>query len=235
MKHNKLLTYIFLGLNILLIIANFVNNYFYQLNGFDFTLKLVGSGLFVAIGIVNLIYAILMKRDIRLAIIFAISLTLAFLGDAAINWIFPLGAGLFALGHIGFVIAYFLDVKANLLDFIISGVIALSATLFILLAPFTDFGDPSEMIICLVYGIIISFMVGKAFANFIRKKQLGYGIIALASFLFFFSDLMLLIAWFTTLKGGFWDNLCMATYYPGLCFLALSLFVLNTIPSDFKD
>ena len=67
-------------------------------------------------------------------------------------------------------------------------------------------------------------MLGKALGNFIREKNLVNGTIAVASILFFFSDLMLVFDWFI----GLWnwtDNACMGTYYPALCFLALAMFL----------
>jgi hypothetical protein len=77
-------------------------------------------------------------------------------------------------------------------------------------------------------------MLGKAISNFIRLKTYTTGTIAVASFLFFFSDFMLLLAWFSTLEGKWMDNLCMGTYYPGLCLLAFSIFMKDTLISDIK-
>ena len=76
--------------------------------------------------------------------------------------------------------------------------------------------------VCIVYALIISAMLGKAVGNFVRERNAVTGIIAGASFLFFFSDLMLVFDWFI----GLWswtDHACMGTYYPALCFLAFSM------------
>ena len=65
-------------------------------------------------------------------------------------------------------------------------------------------------------------MLGKAIGNFIREKNLANGIIAPASVLFFFSDLMPLFDWFI----GLWswiDHACTETYCPALCFLGLAM------------
>ena len=65
-------------------------------------------------------------------------------------------------------------------------------------------------------------MLGKAIGNFIREKNAVYGTVAIASALFFFSDLMLVLDWFI----GLWswtDHACMGTYYPALCLLAFSM------------
>jgi hypothetical protein len=82
-------------------------------------------------------------------------------------------------------------------------------------------------VVCIVYAAIISTMLGKAVGNFLRERSGDSGVsgmIALASGLFFFSDLMLVFDWFI----GRWDwtsNACMGTYYPALCLLALSMFL----------
>ncbi|MEE1356162.1 MAG: hypothetical protein UHG68_01210, partial [Clostridia bacterium] len=54
MKKNKIM----LAANILIIAAIFVLNYFYQKNGFDFTLKCICSGGFALLGLINLAYAL---------------------------------------------------------------------------------------------------------------------------------------------------------------------------------
>ena len=48
--------------NLLVIATIFVLNYFYQLDGFDFSLKCVCSGLFALLGIINLAYALITKQ-----------------------------------------------------------------------------------------------------------------------------------------------------------------------------
>lgn len=65
-------------------------------------------------------------------------------------------------------------------------------------------------------------MLGKAVGNFLRDKSLLTGTIAVASALFFFSDLMLVFDWFI----GLWswtDHACMGAYYPALCLLAFAM------------
>jgi hypothetical protein len=43
--------------------------------------------------------------------------------------------------------------------------------------------------------------------------------------LFLISDLFLLIAWFSTIKGIWTSNVCMALYYPALTGLAFSMII----------
>lgn len=216
---------IVLALNVLIIAAIFVMNYFYQSNGFDFTLKCVCSGSFAALGLINLIYALKTKQtNAKFYIGMSTGLIFAFLGDYLIGYDFIIGAATFALGHVCFVVAYCFLQKMKTLDCIISGGLFIGAAIFLLFAPILTFEVPVFRIVCIVYALIISIMLGKAIGNFVRDKNIVTGIIAFASLLFFISDLMLVLDWFV----GIWnwtDHACMGTYYPALCFLALSMFL----------
>ena len=209
--------------NLLAISVICVLNYFYMKNGFDFTLKCVCSASFAFIGIVNLVCALATKKgEIKFYSSMALGLVFAMLGDIIIDKSFILGAAIFALGHVFFVIAYYFLQKFHVWDLIISGIFFLGSAIFLLFCPLLSFDVPVFKIVCLVYALIISCMLGKALSNFIRKKTLLFGTIAFASALFFFSDLMLVFSWFI----GLWDwtnEACMGTYYPALCLLALSM------------
>ena len=94
--------------------------------------------------------------------------------------------------------------------------------IFLLFCPLLTFEVPIFRIVCIIYALIISTMLGKAIGNFVREKNAVNGTIAVASVLFFFSDLMLVFDWFI----GLWswtDHACMGTYYPALCLLAFSM------------
>ena len=223
MKNMKLSQKIMLTINLLVIATIFVLNYFYQSGGFDFTLKCVCSGSFALLGLVNLAYALKTKQaGTKFYIGMAAGLVLAFLGDYLIGYDFIIGAATFALGHVCFVVAYCLMQKMQKLDYIISGVLFLGCLIFLLFCPLLTFEVAIFRIVCIVYALIISTMLGKAIGNFIREKNAVTGTIAVASGLFFFSDLMLVFDWFI----GLWnwtDHACMGTYYPALCFLALAM------------
>ncbi len=212
-----------LAVNILIIAAIFVLNFFYQKNGFDFTLKCICSGLFALLGFVNLGYAIITKQsNIKFYIGMNAGLFLAFLGDVLIGYDFIIGAATFALGHVCFVVAYCFIERMKLLDYIISAVLFLGCLIFLLFCPLLNFEVPIFRVVCVVYSLIISVMLGKASGNFIRAKNAVMGTTFFASALFFFSDLMLVFDWFI----GLWswtDHACMGTYYPALCFLAFSM------------
>ena len=213
---------IMLAVNAAVITAVFVLNYFYQVNGFSFVLKCICSGLFALLGLVNLGYAFWVKaKDQRLYIAMAAGLVLAFLGDVLINFEFITGAATFALGHVAFVVAYCFVERLRLLDYILWGALFAGAAAF-LFSPLVTFSVPMYRAVCVAYALIISAMLGKAVGNFVRKRSFISGTVALASLLFFFSDLRLVLDWFVG-KWEWTDNACMGTYYPALCFLALSM------------
>ena len=214
-----------LAVNLALMAVIFALNFVYQSNGFDFTLKCICSGGFALMGVLNLVYALAAGRQgMAIYVSMAAGLVLAMLGDVLIGYDFIVGAGTFALGHVCFVVAYCFMQRLRGLDLIIGGGIFAAAAIFLLVCPLLTFDPPFFRVVCLVYALIISAMLGKAVGNFLRVRTWGFGIIALASFLFFFSDLMLVFDWFI----GLWswtDHACMGTYSPALCLLALSMCV----------
>lgn len=214
-----------LAVNALTVSAILLLNYFYQSSGFDFTLKCICSALFALLGVINLIYALVIKADnVRFYIGMSAGLILAFLGDYLIGYDFIFGAAAFALGHICFVIAYCFLHKIRYVDLLISMIFFVPGTVFLLFSPLLTFDLPIFRIVCIIYALIISLMLGKAVGNFLLERSLNSMLIALASALFLFSDLMLVFDWFI----GLWswtDNACMGTYYPALCILAFSMII----------
>ena len=213
------------AVNALMISAIFILNYFYQVNGFDFTLKCICSGSFALLGVINLSYALITKRkEKKFYIGMALGLFLAFLGDVLIGYDFIVGAAAFALGHICFVAAYCFLQQLRKLDCVLGAALFMGCLIFLLFCPLLTFEAEVFRIVCIVYALIISAMLGKALGNFVREKTLVNGTVAAASSLFFFSDLMLVFDWFI----GLWawtDHACMGTYYPALCLLALAMFL----------
>ena len=110
------------------------------------------------------------------------------------------------------------------LDYGISGILFLGCLIFLLFCPLLNFDVAIFRIVCIVYALIISTMLGKALGNFVREKNLVNGTVAAASLLFFFSDLMLVFDWFIG-RWSWTDHACMGTYYPALCFLAAAMFL----------
>ena len=225
MKKTWNLQSVLLGVNLLLIASIFVLNYFYQSNGFDFTLKCICSGGFALLGLINLGYALGTKQEnIKFYIGMSLGLILAMLGDVIIEYTFIFGAAFFALGHVCFVVAYCFFKRLGVVDLAISAVLFVGAAAFLLFCPLLSFDEPIFKPVCIVYALIISLMLGKALGNFVCERNAVFGVIAAASLLFFFSDLMLVFDWFI----GLWDwtnEACMGTYYPALCLLAFSMFL----------
>ena len=225
---------IMLAVNTIVISAIFVMNYFYQRNGFDFTLKCICSGSFALLGIINLHHAIVSRQcGKRFHTAMSIGLILAFLGDVLIGYDFIVGAAAFALGHICFVVAYCFTQKIQKLDCALSGLLFLGCLIFLLFCPLLSFEVAIFRIVCIVYALIISTMLGKALSNFIRERTLVNGTIAAGSSLFFFSDLMLVFDWFIG-RWNWTDHACMGTYYPALCLLALSMYLKTNKKGNLK-
>ena len=209
-------------LNIILIVAVLIGDVCYTILGGLWIKGLTSLG-FVLIGIVNLIYIFKLDgANRKFCIIMLIGLIFAMLGDIVLNLFFIGGAILFAIGHVFYFIAYCALQSFKLKDLIFGAVIFVPSALIILLVPIFDFGGILMQIVCIVYALIISFMVGKSISNIIVKKSLINILLVIGSVLFFVSDFMLLLNVFGNV-GEFADILCLATYYPAQCFLAYSL------------
>ncbi|MBQ8519551.1 MAG: lysoplasmalogenase [Agathobacter sp.] len=210
-------------INIMITIAIFIGNVFYQGLGFNYPLKIVCSSGFALMGIINMAYAYKIIENKKVLIFMTLGLVFAFLGDVAINPNFILGVILFALGHVFFVVSYLAYKNMDKLDMIFSAALGAFSITFILVFPYLVFEVSALKYVVLVYAAIISVMVGKAVGNAIRNKSIFTGMIMAGSILFFISDMMLLLAWFSSIEGRWTSNVCMAAYYPGLCLLAGSM------------
>lgn len=221
---------ILLAVNTVIIVSVFILNFFYQSNGFDFTLKCICSGGFALLGIINLCYALVTRQsNTGFYISMASGLLLAMLGDVLIGYDFIVGAATFALGHVCFIVAYCFLNKISAADLIISGILFFGAFLFLMFCPLLTFEIPIFKWVCVAYALIISLMLGKAIGNFLKRKSLLTGTVVTASALFFFSDLMLVFDWFI----GLWNwtsEACMGTYYPALCLLAFAMYIKTASP-----
>ena len=213
------------GINILITIAVFIGNYFYQSLGFNYTLKIICSSGFAIMGIINMLYARKHVSDKKVLMFMTLGLVFAFLGDVAINPNFILGVIFFALGHVFFVVSYLTYKKLDKLDVFFSVALGTFSVGFILLFPAIEFSVELLKYVVLVYAVIISVMVGKSVGNALQEKSVFTRMIAVGSLLFFTSDMMLLLAWFSTIEGRWTSNVCMAAYYPALCLLAGSMVV----------
>ncbi len=195
----------------------------------DLWLKGTASGLFVLLGIINLIFALKLKTDKRsFCILILIGLVFAMLGDIILNIHFISGAVLFAIGHIFFFASYCALTKFSWKDLIYTAIIFVVAVCIITLVPIFDFGGIVMELVCIFYALVISCMLGKAISNFISTKSILALVILIGSALFFFSDLMLLFNKFGGV-GNWAGFLCLITYYPAEFVLALSILFATTI------
>lgn len=163
--------------------------------------------------------------NIKFGVVMVVGLAFAFVADIALNLHFITGAALFAVGHIFYFASYCILQKFRWQDLLYGAAIFVPSVLLITLAPMFNFGGIVMELVCVVYAIIISCMVGKAISNFVKVKNLTNIIIMLGSIFFFFSDLMLLLNVFGNLPRVV-DILCLVTYYPAQIALAIS--VLNS-------
>lgn len=210
-------------LNALLITATLISCIcYYQFGGLE--LKGLTSFGFVTVGAVNLIYAVRSRgKNLKFPIMLAIGLLLCMIADIVLNISFIPGALIFAVGHIFYFVSYCSLAKFKIKDIIPSVVIFAASAMIITLLPIFDFGSLLMEMICLVYALVISCMVGKSISNLIRDKNTVNIILMAGSILFYFSDLMLL---FNVFAGApkITDTLCLFTYYPAQCVLAHSIF-----------
>ena len=217
---------LFLTLNLLCAVLIWVGDCLYLQTG-ALVAKGLTSALFVVMGAVNLVYLILNKHhDYRFPALLLTGLVFAMLGDIILNIHFISGAALFAIGHLWFFVAYCFVQKFHWTDLLYGAAILVPSLLFITLAPLLDFGGVLMEVVCVIYAVIISLMVGKAIANLVHAKNWPCLIIMVGSILFFFSDLMLLLNVFGNVSR-ICDTLCLATYYPAETLLAWAIFTQN--------
>ena len=178
---------------------------------------------FVSIGVVNLIYALQSKSPMRYPLILTIGLFFAMLGDIVLGLTFIPGVVLFALGHVFYCIAFAGLCPLSRWEVIFSAAFFALAVGIIKFLPVLDFGSSLLENICLVYGLIISCMVGKSLGNYRVEHTRANLIAAVGSLMFYFSDVMLVLAWFGN-GPRLTDILCLITYYPGQCLLAHGMY-----------
>lgn len=207
--------------NFAMLIPLLVADVFYIIYG-TLLVKSVASLLFVTIGLVNLIYTLKTKGKNAAVYLLFIGLCFACFGDIFLELYFIVGAIFFGVGHVFYFMSYCAIIKFNFKDLIYGVVIFVPVLITILFVPIFDFGGILMQIVSCVYALIISLMVGKAIANFIKEKSILNLIILIGSALFFFSDFMLLFNVFTDLSIVF-GLLCLFTYYPAEFLLAYSI------------
>ena len=198
--------------NAILLTCILILDVFYMIYG-GTVLKGTTSLLFVLTGVINLNYCRKNNTTLKFPIWMLILL----------NINFPLGAAVFGIGHIIYLVAYSMLEKFNRRDLMFAAVIAIISLLIITFTPFLDFGDPFMKAVCCTYAVVISLMLGKAISNVLKENNPLNKLIAIGSILFFISDFMLMLDVFGNISEA--GYLCLGTYYPAQFLLAFSLCV----------
>ena len=208
-------------LNIIMIAIVLISNIVYITSG-NIDLKGVTSGLFAIMGLVNLCYAVV-RRSYKLAfaILMFIGLVSSMLGDILITGNFIIGAALFGVGHLMYLIGYFTLSRISWNDVAFGGAIFVAVAMFMAFYPSFNFGGLD--VVCYGYAFIISCMVGKAIGNHLKLRSTLTLVLALGSVLFALSDVMLLFYVFGAAPKII-DYVCICAYYPAQCLLAYSIY-----------
>lgn len=187
-------------------------------------LKGFTSFWFVLIGLVNLIFA--KKTGINnekpVCFIFA-GLFLGMCADVLLALFFEAGIAAFALGHIMYLAAFYMLQKPGKADFVIAIPVIAVSVYVVIGTPFITIEDSFIRNFLIVYVVIISFMLSKAWSNFMAEKSVAILIIAISSTIFWFSDIMLGIDMFGTPSRLSWV-LCSYSYWPAQNLIAYSMF-----------
>lgn len=213
--------------NIILLTALVAADIMYMtIKASPYILKTLASAIFVFIASINFIYVFKNDNKKSYKYLMLIGTLFAFGGDVFLIDHFVIGAALFAIGHVFYLISFCLLVKPRWTDLFIFLGIMIFALLVIFLYPFSFNG---MMPLVIVYAVIISLMLAKAIGNAFAKSSFHKPMIfiAIGAFLFFFSDLCLLFNVFGNLPR-IMDILCLGTYYPAQGFLACSILYMSS-------
>lgn len=187
-------------------------------------LKALTSSIFALLAGINFGYVVSKKLpDKKYATMIFIGHLISLCADVVINIEFIPGAAIFGVAHVFYFIALCTLRKFRPGDlFCIGGILIFSCV--IVLLPVFDYGSSFMKIVCLAYALIISCMLGKSIANAVAVRSFLMIFIAAGSFLFYFSDFMLLIEIFGG-GGPLIDDICLYTYFPAQAILAISVFL----------
>lgn len=186
------------------------------------TLKALTSLSFALCGLINLIFAIFARiRKLTPAVLVFLGLLLSFIGDVAISRIFVVGALIFALGHIFYLLAFCSFSKPSAFDIIPFCLLFSVSAGVILFTPLFKL-QGIMLFVCIAYSFIISAMCGKAVSNAIRFKNFQSTVWLIAAVLFFISDAALLFYMFGS-AGEAANHICMFTYFPAQCLFAFGM------------
>ena len=209
--------------NILLIFCAMACLVYYDIAG-GLWLKGVTSSWFVLLGSVNLWAA---RKENVMSLRFFVLMELGFVcgmcADVLLGLVFYAGVGVFALGHILYLAAFYCLEKFRLRDLRLILPLAAVSMFVVVGTPWIQVEDPFMQKLLLGYALVISAMLGKAWSNLLCSPSTYRWLLAIGSVLFWFSDLILAIDMFGQSSRLTWI-LCSYSYWPAQSILAHSLF-----------
>ena len=185
-------------------------------------LKGVTSSWFVLLGCVNL-WAARKQKPLKFYILMVLGLFCGMCADVLLGKVFFAGVGVFALGHVWYLAAFYCMEKFRLRDLKIILPLAVFSMFFVTGTPWITVGDPVMRKLLLGYAASISGMLGKAISNLVANPCRHRWLLMIGCILFWFSDMMLAIDMFGQPSRLTWI-LCSYSYWPAQSILAHSLF-----------
>ena len=183
---------------------------------------------FVLLGGVNLTYAVKSRINNIKPVVFIFSgLFIGMIADILLAVVFEYGVIFFALGHIMYLVGFYMIEKPHRSDLMISLPLSVVSVIVVIGNPFINVGDPLLEKGLMVYAVIISFMAGKSVSNFLAQQTMSRLLIAVSSAMFLFSDVMLMLYLFGTPSRLAWV-LCIYAYWPAQTLLAHALLHYST-------
>ena len=195
-------------------------------------LKGVTSSWFVLLGAVNLWAARQLPwKNRRVLILIEAGLFCGMCADVLLGIVFFAGVGVFALGHVFYLVAFYFLERLRLRDLVMSLPAAAVSIFLVGGTPWIHVEDPVMRAILIVYALIISAMLGKAVSNLVSQSDTFRWLLAIGSIMFWFSDLILLMDMFGTSSRLTWI-LCSYSYWPAQNILAHALYHAKLGQSD---
>lgn len=151
--------------------------------------------------------------------------------DVLLGIVFFAGVGVFALGHVFYLVAFYFLERFRLRDLVMSLPAAAVSIFLVVGTPWIHVEDPVMRAILIVYALIISAMLGKAVSNLVSQSDTFRWLLAIGSIMFWFSDLILLMDMFGTSSRLTWI-LCSYSYWPTQNILAHALYHAKLGQSD---
>ena len=209
--------------NIILMVCAMACLVYYDIAG-GLWLKGVTSRWFVVLGGVNLWAARgLDRKQLRFFLLMEAGLVCGMCADVLLGLVFFAGIGVFALGHVLYLVAFYTLEGFHQRDLWIITPVAAMSIFVVVGTPWIRVEDPVLQKLLLGYAVIISAMLGKAVSNLICRPSLFRWLLAIGSVMFWFSDLMLAVDMFGQASRLTWI-LCSYSYWPAQNLLAHGLY-----------